>query len=110
MRVLSAPLDSGTSPVSNTLPREQGAPRAATRIAIERTDAPMEGSLKLQKGGQHFGGMTYTRQIPSFIARMNAGNSDEGIKGSWRAAGTRGERGERTPKRSARSSWRPLTR
>ena len=44
----------------------------------------MEDSLgKLQKGGKHFGGMTYTRQVPSFIARMNAGSSnDEGIKGA----------------------------
>ena len=56
----------------------------------------MEDSLgKLQKGGQHFGGMTYTRQIPSFIARMNAGNSDEGIKGALARRQGREEREER---------------
>ena len=56
----------------------------------------MEDSLgKLQKGGQHFGGMTYTRQIPSFIARMNAGNSDEGIKGALARRHGREEREER---------------
>ena len=76
--------------------RARAARRWATRRAVERTGEPMEDSLgKLQTGGQHFGGMTYTRQIPSFIARMNAGNSDEGIKGALARRQGREEREER---------------
>ena len=51
---------------------------------------------KLQKGGKHFGGMTYTRQIPSFIAKMNGGKSDdEGIKGALERREGQEERDER---------------
>jgi hypothetical protein len=67
-----------------------------TRTA-SRAPAVMEDSLgKIQKGGKHFGGMTYTRQIPSFIAKMNGGKSnDEGIKGALERRQGQGEREER---------------
>eukprot|EP00964_Phaeocystis_antarctica_P116900 scaffold80755_cov61-Phaeocystis_antarctica.AAC.4 len=43
--------------------------------SVQSTSADMASDSlgKLQKGGKHFGGMTYTRQIPSFIAKMNGG-------------------------------------
>ena len=50
---------------------------------------------KLQKGGAHFGGMTYTRQIPSFLAKMGQGGDDGGIKGELERREGREERDER---------------
>ena len=50
---------------------------------------------KLQKGGAHFGGMTYTRQIPSFLAKMGQKGDDGGIKGALDRREGREERDER---------------